>query len=59
MLAKGQENKAYENASKLAFDDIERALLGAAVAAPKENAPGSYERLVKGFGQVNARAAMS
>ena len=50
---------ALEEASTLAFDEIERAFLGAAEAKPKENAPGSYERLVKGFGQVNARAAMS
>lgn len=58
MLGEGQQNTALENAPKIAYDDIERAFLQAADEAPpvpKENAPGSYERLMAGFAQLEAR----
>jgi hypothetical protein len=56
-LGKNQPNTALDHAQQLAFDDIERAFLGAAAAEPKvkENAPGSYERLMSGFAQLEAR----
>lgn len=46
MLDKGKENTAMKEAQTLGYDDIERALLGVAPRGPKENAPGSYERLM-------------
>lgn len=55
MVGKGEQNKPLEQASTIGFDDIERAFLGAASAQPKENARGSYERLMSGFAQLEAR----
>lgn len=51
MVEKGQTNEPLQNASMLAFDDIERAMLQTQVAAqankPAENKPGSYESLLR------------
>lgn len=57
MLGKNQPNTALDHAMQIAYDDIEAAFLGAASAEPKvkENAPGSYERLIAGFRQLDAR----
>lgn len=57
MVGKDQPNTAFEHAQQIAYDDIERAFLGAASLEPKvkENAPGSYERLMAGFAQLDAR----
>lgn len=57
-LGKNQPNTAFDHAQKLAFDDIERAFLGAQGEKPKENRPGSYERLTAGFQQLNQRGKM-
>lgn len=57
-LDKNTPNTALDHAVKIGYDDIERAFLEAAdaqPAAPKENAPGSYERLIQGFQQLEAR----
>lgn len=54
-LGKDEPNKAFEQAREIAYDDIEKAMLGAEAAKPKENAPGSYERLMSGFAQLEAR----
>lgn len=54
-LGKNQPNTAFENAKTLAMDEIERAFLGAQVDKPLENKPGSYERLMSGFAQLNQR----
>ncbi len=55
-LGKNQPNKAFDHAQTLAFDEIERAFLGAQTAdKPLENKPGSFERLTRGFQQLNQR----
>jgi hypothetical protein len=55
MVEKGKPNPALDHFAKLGYDDIERAFLEGRQAAPKENAPGSYERLMTGFKQLEAR----
>lgn len=62
MVEKGKPNTALDHAAQIGYDDIERAFLGAQPAPserPAENKPGSYERLIQGFNQVNAKARMS
>lgn len=56
MVAEGQENTALKQASLLAMDDIERAMLKDVTEAPsvKENAPGSYERFMRFAGGMSA-----
>lgn len=56
-VAKGKPNVPLENAAKLAYDDIERALLGVEVkkaeTAPAENKPGSFESFMRFSQQGN------
>lgn len=62
MVEKGKPNTALDHAMLIGYDDIERAFLGAEPVpseSPKENKPGSFERLTQGFSQVEARARMS
>lgn len=51
MVEKGQTNEPLQNASLLAYDDIERAMLKTQVTgqqdAPAENKAGSYESLMR------------
>lgn len=54
-MDKKEQDKAFEAVRGIAFDDIERTLLGAEAEKPSENAPGSYERLMRGFSQLEAR----
>lgn len=56
MVAEGQENKALQQAGLLAMDDIERAALNEAAAAPSvtENAEGSYEKFMRFAGGMSA-----
>lgn len=54
-MGKDEPNKALESAREIAFDEVEKAMLGAEEAKPKENARGSYERLMSGFAQLEAR----
>lgn len=49
-MEKGKENTALTQATKISYDDIEAALLGAEVEKPKENGVGSYERFMRSFG---------
>lgn len=62
MLAEGKSNPALDFAQTLAFDDVERALLGSpdnpAPAAPKENGPGSFERFMMMTHQLDQRGKM-
>lgn len=57
MLGKNQPNTALDHARQIGYDDIERAFLGEIEDQPtvKENAPGSYERLMAGFHQLDQR----
>ena len=57
MLGKNQPNTALDHARTIGYDDIERAFLGEIEEQPqvKENAPGSYERLMAGFHQLDQR----
>jgi len=50
------ENTALENAGKLTLDPVEAVLLGSAPQeTPKENAAGSYERIMARFGSGGMR----
>ena len=55
MMDKGKENKAMKEAQTLGYDDVERALLGVAPRGAKENAPGSYEKLMGWAGNGMAK----
>lgn len=60
-IEKGKDNKALDQAQKLAFDDIETVLLGGTPQnpnAPKENGVGSYERFMGMMGQLEQRGKM-
>lgn len=46
MTEKGKENTALKDAQTLGFDDIDQALMGLSAGGKKENAPGSFERLM-------------
>lgn len=57
MVSEGSENKALKQAGLLAMDDIEQAALKEASenAPAKENDSGSYERLLRFGGQMQAQ----
>jgi hypothetical protein len=60
-IEKGKENKALDQAGKLAFDDIELALLGGKVQSPDqpaENGAGSFERFMGMMGHLEQRGKM-
>lgn len=54
-LGEKEENVAFNRAKEIAFDEIEKAMLGGHEPVQHENAPGSYERLMGGFSQLEAR----
>ncbi len=61
MIEKGQENKALNQAERLAFDDVEAALLGHEPSdsnGPQDNGNGSYERIMMMMGQLEQRGKM-
>lgn len=61
-IEKGKDNKAFDQAGKLAFDDIETVLLGGTpqgpAGGPKENGVGSYERFMTMMGGLEQRGKM-
>ncbi len=46
MIEKGKPNEPLMMAKTMAYDEIERAMLGGASSAPVENKPGTYEKLM-------------
>lgn len=61
MVDKGKENKGLKLAQELAYDDIEKQMMGVTPIkpeVPKENGNGSFERFMGMMGSLDQRGRM-